>query len=199
MKTWPNELFSTYTASHFEGAIKFLLQSVVIHTHKGFCIVNEAEVDVFLEFPCFLDKPTNVGNLISGSSAFSKSSLYTWKFSVHILLKPSLKKDFDPNLMSMWNESNCLMVWTFFGTILSLSLGLEWKLTFSSPVATAEFSKFTNIMSAALLTASSFRICWSWSSSILATWFKEPTHWKRSWYWERLKAKGEGGGRGWDG
>ena len=124
--------------------------AVCCDPHKGFCKVNEAEVDVFLEFPCFLDKPTNVGNLISGSSAFSKSSLYTWKFSVHILLKPSLKKDFDPNLTSMWNEHNCLMVWTFFGTILSLSLVLEWKPTFSSPVATADFSKFAGILSAAL-------------------------------------------------
>ena len=64
-------------------------QFVVIHTVKGFGIVNEAEVDVFLEFPCFLYDPTKVGNMISGSSAFSKSSLYIWKFSVHVLLKPS--------------------------------------------------------------------------------------------------------------
>ena len=65
-------------------------QFVVIHTVKGFGIVNEAEVDVFLEFPCFLYDPTKVGNMISGSSAFSKSSLYIWKFSVHVLLKSSL-------------------------------------------------------------------------------------------------------------
>ena len=55
-------------------------QFVMIHTVKGFCLVNEEEVDVFLEFPCFLYDPTDVGNLISGSSAFSKSSLYIWKF-----------------------------------------------------------------------------------------------------------------------
>ena len=61
---------------------------------KGFSVVNEAVVDVFLEFPCFFYDPTNDGNLISGSSAFSKSSLYIWKFSVHVLLKPSLK-DFE--------------------------------------------------------------------------------------------------------
>ena len=59
--------------------------------HKGFSIVSEAEVDVFLEFSCFFYDPTDVGNLISGSSAFSKSSLNIWKFSVHILLKPSLE------------------------------------------------------------------------------------------------------------
>ena len=66
-------------------------QLVVIHTVKGFSIVNEAEVDVFLELFCFFDDPTDVGNLISGSSAFSKSSLNIWKFSVHLLLKPSLE------------------------------------------------------------------------------------------------------------
>ena len=62
-------------------------QFVVIHTVTGFSMVNEADMNVFLEFPCFLYEPTNVGILISGSSAFSKSSLYTWKFLVHILLK----------------------------------------------------------------------------------------------------------------
>ena len=65
-------------------------QFVMIHTVKGFNIVNEAEVDVFLDFSCFHDI-TDVGNLISGSSAFSKSSLNIWKFSVHVLLKPSLE------------------------------------------------------------------------------------------------------------
>ena len=75
-------------------------QSVVIHTVKGFSIVNEAEVDVFLEFPCFLSDPVDIGNLISGSSAFSKSSLYIWKFSVHLLLKPSLQ-DFEHYLVSL--------------------------------------------------------------------------------------------------
>ena len=69
----------------------------MIHTVKGFHIVNEAEVDVFLEFPCFLYDPVDVGNLISGAFAFSESNLNIWKFSVHIPLKPSWK-DFDPNL-----------------------------------------------------------------------------------------------------
>ena len=76
-------------------------QFVVIHIMlKGFNIVSEAVVDVFLEFPCFLHDPVNVGNLISGSSAFSKPSMYIWNFSVHILLKPSLK-EFEHNLASM--------------------------------------------------------------------------------------------------
>ena len=72
-------------------------QFIVIHTVKGLGIVNEKEVYDFLEFPCFFYDPAYVGNLISGSSAFTKSSLYIWKFSVHILLKPSLK-DFEHNL-----------------------------------------------------------------------------------------------------
>ena len=66
-------------------------QFVVIHTVKGFSVVNEGEVDVFLELSCFLYDPKDVGNVISGSSAFSKSSLNIWKFSVHVLLKPGLE------------------------------------------------------------------------------------------------------------
>ena len=64
---------------------------MVIHIVKGFGIVNKAEIDVFLELSCFFDDPTDVGNLISGSSAFSKTSLNIWKFTVHILLKPGLE------------------------------------------------------------------------------------------------------------
>ena len=70
----------------------------MIHTVKDFTIVNEAEVDVFLEFSCFLYDPTNVGNLMSDFSGFSKSSLYLWKFSVLVLFKPSLK-DFENYLL----------------------------------------------------------------------------------------------------
>ena len=66
-------------------------QFIVIHTVKGFGVVNKAEVDVFLELSCFFDDPVDLGNLISGSPAFSKSSLNIWKFTVHILLKPGLK------------------------------------------------------------------------------------------------------------
>ena len=66
-------------------------QFVVIHTVKGFGIVNKAEIDVFLEFSCFFDDSTDVGNLISGSSAFSKSSSNIWKFTVHVLLKRGLE------------------------------------------------------------------------------------------------------------
>ena len=84
------------------------------HTVKGFSIVNEAEVDIFLEFPCFLCNPTDVGNLISGSSGFSKSHKYIWTFSVYVGLKPNLK-DLERYRTSMWSERSCAVVWTFFG------------------------------------------------------------------------------------
>src|SRR5574337_161275 len=66
-------------------------QFLMIHTVKGFGIVNKAEIDVFLELSCFFDDPADVGNLISGSSAFSKTSLNIWKFTVHIMFKPGLE------------------------------------------------------------------------------------------------------------
>ena len=75
----------------YSHLLKNFPQFVVIHTVEAFGLVNKAEVDVFLELSCFLDDPTNVGNLISASSAFSKSSLNIWKFMVHVLLKPSLE------------------------------------------------------------------------------------------------------------
>ena len=132
--------------------LKNFPQFVVIHTVKGSGIVNKAEVDVFLVFSCFFYDPSDVGNLISGSSAFSKSNLNIWNFLVHLLLKPSLE-NFQHYFTNMWDECNCEVVWTFFGIAFlwhCLSLGLEWKMTFSSPVATAEFSKFAGIVSAAL-------------------------------------------------
>ena len=78
-------------------------QFVVIHTVKGFSVVNEAEVDVFLEFSYFLYDPTAVGNLISGSSAFSKSSLNIWKLSVHVLLKSCLE-NFEYYCANIWRR-----------------------------------------------------------------------------------------------
>ena len=74
-------------------------QFIVIYTVKGFGIVNKAEIDVFLELSCFFDYPVDVGNLISGSSAFCKSSLNIWKFMVHILLKPGLE-NFEHTLLA---------------------------------------------------------------------------------------------------
>ena len=95
----------------------------MVYTVKSFSIVSEAEVDVFLELSSFFYDPVDVCNLISGSSAFSflffssafsKSSLYIWKFLAHILLKPGLK-DFEHYFASVWCECNCAVVWTFFG------------------------------------------------------------------------------------
>ena len=87
---------------------------VVIHPVKGFGVVNKAEIDVFLELSCFFNDPTDVGNLISGSSVFSKSSLNIWDFMVHILLKPELE-NFEHYFASVWDERNCALVRTYFG------------------------------------------------------------------------------------
>ena len=75
----------------YSHLLKNFPQFIVIHTVKGFGVFNTTEADVFLEFSCFFDDPTDVGNLIFGSSAFSKSSLNIWKFMVHVLLKPGLE------------------------------------------------------------------------------------------------------------
>ena len=81
----------------------------MIHTVKDFGIVNEAEIDVFLELSCFFDDPAGVGNLISCSSAFSKTSLNIWKFTVQVLLKPGLE-NFEHYFPSMRDECNCAVV-----------------------------------------------------------------------------------------
>ena len=83
-------------------------QFVVIHTVKGFCVVNKAKVDVFRELSCFFDDPADVGNLISGSSAFSKTSLNIREFTVHVLLKPGLE-NFEPYFNSVVNNSENLL------------------------------------------------------------------------------------------
>ena len=94
--------------------LKNFPQFVLIHTIKGFGVVNKVKVDVFLELSCFFDSPTDVGNLISGSSAFSKSSLNIWNFTILVLLKPNLE-NFEHYFASVWDECNCAVVWTFFG------------------------------------------------------------------------------------
>ena len=131
-----------------------IFQFVVIHTVKGFSVVNEAEVDVFLKFSCFVCYPADVGNLISGSSAFCKSSLNIWKF----LVQPHLES-FEHYFTSMWDEYNCAVVCTFFG----IAFLWDWNENGPSPLLGQcwvfqicwhiEFSTFT---------APSFRI---WNSS----------------------------------
>ena len=105
------------------------LQFVVIHTVKGFGVVNKGEVDVFLEFSCFFDDPNDVGNLISRFSAFSKSSLNIWKFLAYVLLKPSLE-NLEYYFASIWDECNCAVVWTFFG----IAFLWDWNENWSFPV-----------------------------------------------------------------
>ena len=107
-----------------------IFQFVVIYTVKGISLVNEAEVDVFLEFSCFFYDPTDVGNLISSSSAFSKSSSYIWKFLVHMLLLNPILKDFEHDLTSMLNECNYKVVWTFLG----IAPLCDWNENWSFPV-----------------------------------------------------------------
>ena len=99
-------------------------QFVVIHTVKGFGIVSETEVDVFLELSCFFDLE-DVGNLISGSSAFSKSNLNIWKFIVHLLLKPGLE-NFEHYFAGMWDECNCVVVWAIFGIAFLWDWNENW-------------------------------------------------------------------------
>ena len=120
----------------YSPLFKNIPQFAVIHTVKGFAVVNEAEVGVFLEFSCFFYNPMDVGNLISDSSAFSKSSLNIWKFTVHVLLKTGLE-NFEHYFASVWNECNCEVVWTFFGIALlwdwneNWPFSVQWLLPFS--------------------------------------------------------------------
>ena len=92
---------------------------------QRFGIVSKAEIDVFLELSCFFDDPVDVGNLIPDSSAFSKTSLNIWKFTVHILLKPDLK-NFEHYFTSMWDECNCVAVWAFFGIAFLWDWNENW-------------------------------------------------------------------------
>ena len=150
----------------------------MIHTVKGFNVVNKADwsnlaaaADVFLEFSCFFYDPMDVRNVISGSSAFSKSKLNIWKCTVHIPLKPGLE-----NFASVWDEFNCAVVlsipWHYpsLGLERNIPFPVLWPLLsspnvlaywvqqfyhlalpfFSSPVATAEFSKCAGMLTAAL-------------------------------------------------
>ena len=135
----------------------------MIHTVKGFGIINKAEVDVFLKLSSFFDDPTDVGNLISGSSTFSKSSLNILKFSVHVLLKPGLE-NFEHYFAIMWDECNCVVVWSFFG----IAFLWDWDENgFFRSCGHCWVSHVCWHIECSTLTASSFRI-WNSSAGILS-------------------------------
>ena len=116
--------------------ISFIIfQFVLIHTVKGFDIVN-----VFLKLSCFFDDPGDVGNLISGSSAFSKITMNIWKFMDHVLLKPGLE-NFEHYFTSVWDECNCVVVWVFFG----IAFLWDWNENWPFPVLWPRLS-FPNLL-----------------------------------------------------
>ena len=129
-------------------------QFTLIHTVKGFGIVNKAEIDVFLELSCFFHNPVDVGNLISGSSPFSKTSLNIREFTVHVLLKPGLE-NFEHYFNSRWDA----VVWAFFGIAFPWDWNEIWP--FQSCGHCWVFHMCWQI-GCITLTASSFRI---WNSS----------------------------------
>ena len=110
----------------YSQLLKNFPQFIVIHTVKGFGIVNKAEIDVFLELSCFFHDPAHVGNLISGSSAFLKpawTSGSSWY--MHVLLKPGFET-FEHYFTSMWGECNCAVVWAFFGISFLWNWNENW-------------------------------------------------------------------------
>ena len=148
--SWPAYRFLKRQVRWSGIPISFRLpQFIVIHTVKGFGLVNKAEIDAFLALSCFFNDPTDVGNLISGSPAFSKSSLKIWKFTVHVLLKPGLE-NFEHYFASMWDECNCMVVWTFFGIAFLWDWNANWPFPVLWPPMWPLFSKFAGILSAAL-------------------------------------------------
>ena len=115
----------------YSHLLKNFPQFIVIHTGKGFGIVNKAEIDVFLELSCFFHDPADVGNLISGSSAFSKTSLDIWKFTVHVLLKPGLE-----NFEHCFTSVSVKLCWpskvNALGALLSRARPLSWEPAWNS-------------------------------------------------------------------
>jgi len=142
----------------YSHLLKNFPQFVVINTIKGFSIVNKAEVYVFLKLSCFFNDPVDVGNLISGSSAFSKTSLNIWKFTVHVLLKPGLE-NCEHYFASMGDECNCVVVWTFFGIAFLWDWNENWPFPGLWPLLSFPICWH---IECSILTASSFRI---WNSS----------------------------------
>ena len=132
----------------------------MIHTVKGFGIVNKTELDVSLELSCFFHDPTVVGNLISGSSAFSKTSLNIWKFTVHVLLKPGLE-NLEHYFTSVWNECNCAVVWAFFGIAFLWDWNENWPFPVLWPLLSFPKSFWKKF----------FKIWKSWPVSNKCRWF----------------------------
>ena len=124
----------------YSHLLKNFTQFLVIHIVKGFGILNKAEIDVFLESSCFIDDPTDVGNLISVSSAFSKTSLNIWKFMVHVLLKSSLA-NFKHYFANVWDECICVVVWAVF----AISFLWDWNDNWPFPVLWPQLS-FPNLL-----------------------------------------------------
>ena len=144
---------------------------IVIHTVKGFGIVNKAEIDIFLELSCFFDDLMDIGNLISASSAFSNSSMNTWKFMVHILLKLGLE-NFDHYFASMWDECNCVVVWAFFG----IAFLQNWNENWPFPVLWLLLSKgLSGVFSNTIVWKYQFSHAQPsfWSNSHIYTWLLE--------------------------
>ena len=132
--TWVQVSQEASTVVWYSYLLKKFPQLVMIYTVKGFAIINKTEVDVFVKFPCFFDDSMDIGNLISGSSGFSKSSLNILKFMVNILWKPGLENYWKPGFehysASMWDECNCVVVWTFFG----IAFLWEWNESWPFPI-----------------------------------------------------------------
>ena len=118
---WYSHLFQNFP----QFTVEINTQSLIIHTVKGFGIVDKAEVDVSLELSCFFHDPEDCSNLISGSSAFSKTTLNIWKFTVHVLLKPGLET-FKHYFTSVWDECNCVVVRAFFGIAFLWDWNENW-------------------------------------------------------------------------
>ena len=128
--SWPAYRFLKRQVRWSSIPISFrIFQFIVIHKVKGLGIVNKAEIDVFLELSCFFHDLADVGNLISGSSAFSKTSLNIRKFTVHVLLKPGLE-NFEHYFTSVWDECACEVVWAFFG----IAFLWDWNENWPCPV-----------------------------------------------------------------
>ena len=117
----------------YSHLFKNFSQCVVIHTLNSFRVANEAEVDILLEFSWFSYDPIDVDDLISCSSAFYKSILNIWEFLVHVLLKPSLE-NFEHQFASMWNECNCVVLWTCSGIALLWEWNGNWSFTVLWPL-----------------------------------------------------------------